>query len=151
MQQYTEQDFDQLDEFHDVLLRGLLMRSDETVSDLILDIDHIVEGRSIEGGRTCEWLLAAADLTFHGVTGLKFSTDWQDERYQVATSGDWITNVRREAVVPQLVYLDRPYWRWEFSFALATQLSFGAYGFTLRHRQDPVWSRDSSLSLAERA
>lgn len=149
MQQYTEQDFDQLDEFHDVLLRGLLIRADVTRSDLVLDIDHIVKGRQIEGGD--EWLIAAADLTFHGVTGLKFSTDFRDARYQVSMSGDWITSVRREVIVPQLVHFDRCYWRWEFSFSLATQLSFGAYGFTLQHRQEPMWRRESSLSLAERA
>ena len=149
MQQYTEQDFDKLGEFHDVLLRGLMVRADATRSDLILDIDHIVKSRQVEGGD--EWLIAAADLTFHGVTGLKFSTDWRDESYRVSTPGDWITSVRREAVVPQMVYFDRPYWRWEFAFALATQLSFGAYGFTLQHRQEPVWVRESSLTLSERA
>ncbi|MCI0334185.1 MAG: hypothetical protein L0228_13285 [Planctomycetes bacterium] len=149
MRVFSEADFGDLS-FHDNLLRGVLLRSDEAgISDLILDIDHITEWVAADGGYA--WLIAAADLIFHGVTGLKFSIDWHDEKYQVVSGGDWILDVSHEPVVPQLVYLDRPYWRWDFSFAMETQLSFGAYGFTLRHRQEPIRHNEQSLPLALRA
>jgi hypothetical protein len=151
MQDFSERDFDRLS-FHDNLLRGISLRSDfeSGVSDLILDIDHITEWVAADDGGH-EWLIAAADLTFHGVTGLKFNIDWQDETYQVVADGDHILDVARDLVVPQLVHLDRPYWRWDFSFARKTQLSFGAYGFTLRHRQEPIRHDEQSLPLALRA
>jgi hypothetical protein len=145
MRTFTEADFDGLS-FHDNLLRGFLLRSEfGGPSDLILDIDHIAEW--ITTNDCYEWLVAAADLTFHGVTGLKFTMDSHDVRYQVAASGDWILNVSRTPVVPQLVHFDRPYWRWEFSFAMETQLSFGAYGFTLQYRQEPGRHTEQSLPL----
>jgi hypothetical protein len=149
MQEFTEAEFNNLS-FHDNLLRGFLLRSEfGDRSDLVLDIDHILEGAFANGEHT--WLIAAADLTFHGVTGLKFNMDWHDEKYQVSSEGDWILDLSRELVVPQLVHLDRPYWRWFFSFAMASQLSFGAYGFTLRLRQEPMRHNEQSLPLAKRA
>jgi hypothetical protein len=148
MPEFTEQDFEQLS-FHDNLLRGFVLRSDDGKSDLVLDIDHITEWICLDG--RYEWLIAAADLTFHGVTGLKFSMDWHDVAYQVSIPGNWILDLARELIVPQLVYLDRQYWRWDSSFAMETQLSFGAYGFTLRHRQEPVRHNEQSLPLALRA
>ena len=149
MREFTEADFDELS-FHDNLLRGFLLRDDRElgISDLVLDIDHITEWRA--AGEGYAWFIAAADLIFHGVTGLKFSMDWHDEKYQVASGGDWSIDVSRAPIVPQLVHLDRPYWRWEFSFAMETELSFGAYGFTLRHRQAPIRHNEQSLPLSLR-
>ena len=148
MRRFTEQDFDDLS-FHDNLLRGVLLRSEYDQSDLVLDIDHIMEWVATDDG--CEWVIAAADLTFHGVTGLKLSIDWHDERFQVCNGGEWIVDVTRDLVVPQLVHLDRPYWRWQFAFAMDTKLLFGAYGFTLQLRQDPIRHNEQCLPLAARA
>jgi hypothetical protein len=145
MRTFTEANFDALS-FHDNLFRGFLLRSEfEGPSDIILDIDHIAEW--IHGNGCFQWMIAAADLTFHGVTGLKFNMDWRDARYQVASGGDSILDVARTPVVPQLVHFDRPYWRWEFSFAMETQLSFGAYGFTMQYRQEPVRHTEQSLPM----
>lgn len=148
MQTFTQQDFETLS-FHDNLLRGVLFRSEYGQSDLVLDIDYIAEW--ILDDKCCEWRIAAADLTFHGVTGLKLSVDWHDEKFQVCVAGDSIVDVKRELIVPQLVHLDRPYWRWQFTFAMDTQLVFGAYGFTLQLRQEPVLHNEQSLPLAARA
>jgi hypothetical protein len=149
MKTFSEIDFDSLS-FHDNLFLGLLFRNDEKERcDLVLDIDHISEWHCIEG--SYEFSIASADLTFHGVTGLRFRMGGSDDNYQIASVGDWILDVRREPIVPQLVYLDRPYWRWEFSFAMETELSFGAYGFTLRYRQDPIRRREQHLPLEIRA
>jgi len=149
MQEFTERDFGNLS-FHDNLLRGVQIRSDfdQDQSDLVLDIDYIAEWVCSDNG--CEWMVAAADLTFHGVTGLKFSIDWHDDRFQVYTNGDWILDVKRELIVPQLVHLDRPYWRWQFVFATCSQLTFCAYGFTLHLRQNPIRHKEQSLPLAAR-
>lgn len=147
MRTYTEKDLDQLS-FHDTLLRGFLLRSDFEQSDLVLDIDFIDKWITIESGY--EWFVAAADLTFHGVTGFKFATNWHDETYQLTMSSDWILDMHRSLVEPQLVHFDREYWRWQFNFALDTQLSFGSYGFTLALRQDPVRCSEQSLPLDQR-
>ncbi|QDT74065.1 hypothetical protein I41_32590 [Lacipirellula limnantheis] len=98
-----------------------------------------------------EYLIAAADLAFRGVTGLQFSIDSQESRHQIDIFGDWVVDFEREPVVPQLVHFDRQYWRWEFEFASATHLSFGAFGFTLQHRQTPVWTSEMWPQLAQRA
>lgn len=148
MHTFTEQVFETLS-FHDNLLRGVLLRSEDSRSDLVLDIDHITEW--IRTDNCFQWRIAAADLTFHGVTGLKLSIDWHDENFQSCVAGDWIVDVKRELVVPQLVHLDRPYWRWQFTFAMDTKLVFGAYGFTLQLRQEPILHNDQSLPLAARA
>jgi len=148
MRNFTEQDFDNLS-FHDNLLRGVRFGSRSDESDLVLDIDYIAEWICSNGA--CEWLIAAADLTFHGVTGLKLSIDSHDVAFQVVSVGDWILDVERSPVVPQLVHLDRPYWRWQFTFAMDTQLSFGAYGFTLQLRQEPIRHDEQCLPLILRA
>jgi hypothetical protein len=148
MQTYTERDFDSLS-FHENPLRGISLREEKDGTELVLDIDYLVKWIPVEGG--CEWLIAAADLTFYGVTGLKLLMDSHDEKYQCASGGDCILSVDREIIVPQLVYLDRPYWRWQFGFALGTQLSFGTYGFTLRLRQEPIRCVEQGLPFAQRA
>jgi hypothetical protein len=145
MQNFTEEHFDQLS-FHDNLLRGISIRAQfPDQADLTLDIDYITEW--VKCGSSYEWMIAAADLTFHGVTGLKLSIDTQDEGYQVVSCGDWIIDLSRNPIVPQLVHFDRQYWRWEFGFVMATALSFGAYGFTLQLRQEPVRHNEQSLPL----
>ncbi len=137
MQTFTERDFDSLS-FHENPLRGIALREEKAGPELVLDIDYLAKWIPVEGG--CEWLIAAADLTFHGITGLKLSMDSHDEKYQCVPSGDCITSVRRDLIVPQLVYLDRPYWRWQFEFALDTQLSFGdiRVHFPAEARADPL-------------
>jgi hypothetical protein len=149
MQKFTEQDFDDLS-FHDNLLRGVLLRTEYETdeSDLVLEIDYIADWVVSENVQ--EWLIAAADLTFHGVTGLKLSFDSHDEKFQVCIAGDWILDLKRSPVVPQLVHLDRPYWRWHFDFAMDTLLTFGAYGFTLQLRQEPILHNEQCLPLAVR-
>ena len=148
MQTYTERDFDHLS-FHDSPVCGISFRVDENRCDLRLDIDYIAKWIPIDD--RFEWLIAAADLTFHGVTGLKLLVDLSDEKFQCSPWGDCILSVDREIIVPQLVHLDRPYWRWQFDFALGTQLSFGAYGFTLQLRQEPIRCVEQGLPFAQRA
>jgi hypothetical protein len=148
MRTYTHDDFERLS-FHDNLLRSFAIRCDTGRSDLILDIDYIDEW--ITPCTRPSWKVASADLTFHGVTGLDLSMNWDDKRYQTSRAGDWILDVTREAVQEQLVYLDRPYYVWRFAFAMNSRLSFGAYGFTLKLRQEPIEHQEQSLPLHLRA
>ncbi|MCE9603588.1 MAG: hypothetical protein K8U03_01655 [Planctomycetia bacterium] len=149
MLKFTEQDFDTV-KFEDCLLRGVAIHADfETGSDLVLDIDYLC--RRTPDLKLGEFFVAAADLTFHGLTGLKLSIDWQDPTYQCCRDGQSIAGLTRKPVVPQLVFLDRPYWRWSFSFSPNdAQFSFGAYGFTLQLRQEPMRHDKQSLPLALR-
>jgi hypothetical protein len=148
MRSYTHEDFDRLT-FHDNLLRGVAIRCDLGRSDLVLDIDYIDEW--ITPCTKPSWKVASADLTFHGVTGLDLSMNWDDAKYHTSRAGEWILGLTREPVAEQLVYLDRPYYVWRFSFALHSRLSFGAYGFTLKLRQEPIEWEEQSLPLHLRA
>lgn len=149
MHTFTDRDID-LVNFEDNFLRGMLLRSDfeSGRSELILDIDYTAE--AVVSNNQQKWMVAAATLIFHGVTGLKFAMDSNDPNFQVCIPGDWISTVERTPVVPQLVHLDRAYWRWDFTFALQTTLSFGSYGFTLEMRQEPVLWDDHQLPLSLR-
>ena len=148
MRSYTHHDFDRLS-FHDNLLRGFAIRCDAGRSDLILDIDYIDEW--VTPCTRPTWKVASADLIFHGVTGLDLSMSWDDKKYHTSRAGDCILDVTREVIQDQLVYLDRPYYLWRFAFAANSQLSLGAYGFTLELRQDPIVYEEQSLPLHLRA
>lgn len=93
---WDTEDFDQMS-WHDVHVHGFRFSNrneKEGAVDLILDIDYILEW-FCEDGRY-HFAVAQAELTFHGVFGLKFSLD-----YATPTAGMCafsIGQIRRERV-----------------------------------------------------
>ena len=149
----TEADFDGLS-WHDNPVYGFFIDNDVNLwkSDLVFDIDFIVEWLCGVGGRT-QFKIAAATLTFHHVTDLRISVDWGDSGQQVAVSEMTLGHMARQPVEKQLICLDRPYYRWTLclnSPRPGGEITFGASGFTQVLRQEPVVCLEQKLNPAER-
>jgi hypothetical protein len=146
----TDADFDTLS-WHDCHVWGLALRpgdpdTGDWRSDLILDIDYILEWLCGVDGVT-RFRVAPADLAFHGVTDLEIHLDW-DAGGQVALHPLSIHGIERAIVSNQKVYLDRPYYRWTvgLNWPQGAAIRFGAVGFTLTLRDEPVVTESQSLS-----
>ena len=140
---FTDADFDRLT-FHDCHLFGIALRpgdpdADDWTSDLVLDIDYIAEWLCGADGRT-RFRVAPASLVFHGVSDPRLSLDWGDHNHQVALQPVSIDHVERTPVRDQKIYLDRPYYRWRIvaNAPRGGELAFGAVGFDLALRAEPV-------------
>ena len=149
----TEADFDGLS-WHDNPIYGFSIDNDvsQWKSDLVFDIDYIVEWLC-GVGRTAQFRIAAATLTFHYVTDLRTDVDWGDSGMQVAVAEMVLDQIARQQVEKQLICLDRPYYRWTLrlnSPRPGGEISFGASGFTQVLRQEPVACDEQKLKPAER-
>lgn len=141
--------------FHDNAVHGFALRTadpgaDDWTSDLILDIDHIVDG--VETDEGVRFRVAPATLTFHGITDLDVHLSSGTQGYQVGVSLPCILRVEREPVADQKVHLDRPYYAWRIELASHPHgsLAFGAWGYSLELRGEPVLSGEQSLSYRQR-
>lgn len=153
---YTEADFDEIC-WHDCHLHGIDLRTGDAdandwTSDLVLDIDFIVEWICKVGGGVAQFRVAPAALVFHGVTDLRIAVDWGDSGCRAVLHPASIKGIDREPVVEQKAYLDRPYYRWRIAFDWPEggEITFGAAGFTQALRAEPVLSETQSLSSARR-
>ena len=151
---FTEADFDGLS-WHDNPIYGFSIDNDvsQWKSDLIFDIDYIVEWLC-GVGKTAQFKIAAATLTFHHVTDLKVNVDWGESGMQVAVAEMVLDQIARQQVEKQLICLDRPYYRWTLrlnSPRPGSEISFGASGFTQLLRHQPVLCDDQKLEAAVRA
>ena len=110
-------------------------------SRLVLDIDHILEWLC---GADCRFRfrLAPATLVFEDATDLALMLDQGDSGGQVALQLPTIDRIERAAIGDQKICLDRPYWRWRILFnqPRGGEIAFGASGFALRLRAEPVLS-----------
>ena len=120
-------------------------------SDLVLDIDHIVEWICGTDGKVT-FRVAPATLTFHDTTDLRVAFDC-DRGHQVALSPLSIASIVREPIQDQKVCLDRPYWRWriELNDPQGGEIAFGASGFTQTLRAEPKLCAEQRLPAHERA
>jgi hypothetical protein len=144
MQDAAGPDFDPFC-WHDDPVYGLALRlgdpaANDWRSDLVLDIDHIVEWVRIED--RIRFRIAPATLVFHGVSDLRIDVDWGMRGWQVAPSLPTIDHIERERIGEgeQRIFLDRPYYAWRVAFASPTggSTSFGAVGFDLTLRREPT-------------
>jgi hypothetical protein len=148
-------DFDDLS-WHDNIVYGLRIdvgdpRRDEWHSNLVLDIDHIVEWVcGTDGG--VRFLVAPATLAFHNVTDLRLAVDFGDSGGQVNMNELSIHEITRERVEDQKVCLDRPYYRWRIALNLPSdgEIGFCASGFTQTLRAEPALLDEQRLPAAER-
>ena len=144
MQGTDRPDFDR-HAWHDDPVYGLALRLGEPAegdwrSDLVLDLDHIVEW--VRDGDAVRFRVAPATLVFHGVSDLRVDIDWGVRGWQVAPSPPTIDRIER-ARMPgdeQRIFLDQPYYSWRVAFSspAGASISFGALDFELSLRCEPV-------------
>jgi len=151
---FTDAEFDSLS-WHDNSIYGFSIHNDVTQwkSDLILDIDYIVEWLC-GVGKTVQFRISAATLTFHDVTDPKVSVDSGDSGKQVAVAEMTLDHIARQRVEKQLICLDLPYYSRTLrlnSPRPGGEISFGASGFTQVLRQEPVVCDEQKLEPVARA
>lgn len=147
-------DFAQLS-WHDNTLYGLRLELGDPErgdwrSDLVLDLDHIVEW--VCDGATARFRVAPATLTFHQATDLQVAVDCGDTGGQVALHALSIDAIARQRIVDQKICFDRPYYRWTIALNSphGGEIRFGASDFTLDLRAEPVLQDQQQLSPLDR-
>lgn len=142
--------------WHDNIIYGLRLdvgdaTRDDWRSDLVLDIDHIVEW---VGGKQGEmrFRVAPANLTFHDVTDLSIAVDFGDSGGQVMMNELSIASITRAPVTDQKICLDRTYYRWrmELNWPQGGEIAFGASGLTQELRAEPVLLNEQRFSVLDR-
>jgi hypothetical protein len=120
-------------------------------SDLVLDIDHIVEWLC-GADQQVRFRVASAILRFHHVTDLRIRVDCGDSGGQVALHPLSIDTITRERIRDQKICFDRPYWRWRIALNSphGGAITFGASGFTQTLRAEPVLLDQQQLPPAGR-
>jgi hypothetical protein len=105
-------------------------------SELVLDIDHIVECIcGTDGG--ARFRVAPATLTFHDVTDLRVSFDFGGSGHRQTLNGLSIAAISQEPVpAPSTA---QPYGRWriEFNLPRGGEITFGASGYMQTLRAEP--------------
>jgi hypothetical protein len=155
LQTWTEADFDRMS-WHDDTLYGLRFEVGDPEhntwhSNLVLDLDHIVEWRCAGEG-AMRFRVAPATLMFHDVTDLRIDVDFGDSGSRTAMNELAIDDITRQRVADQKICLDRPYYRWRIALTLPRggAFAFGASGFTQMSRADPVLLDRQRLTPSER-
>jgi hypothetical protein len=155
MASFTDAGFDRLS-FHDCHIWGLEFRAGdadrgEWVSDLVLDLDYIVEWICGVGGGA-QFRVAPATLVFEGATDLNIAVDWGRSGFRCALHQPSIDRIEREPVSDQKIYLDRTYYSWtiRLNWPAGGKIAFGAAGFVLTTRGEAILTDRQKLSIAER-
>jgi len=101
------------------------------------------------------FLVAPATFIFHNVTDLRISIDFDDSGLQRASSEIRIGGVTRmqQLKEEQNICLEWPYyfWRIEIMSPPASEITFGASGFTQTLRAAPVLLAEQKLTPGDRA
>jgi hypothetical protein len=142
--------------WHDNALYGLRLDVGDFTrgdwrSDLVLDIDHIVEWLCGADQRV-RFRIAPATLTFHDVTDLQIAIDCGDSGGQVVLHALSIDRITRQRLDRQKVCLDRAYYRWRIALnhPPCGAIVFAASGFSQVLRAEPVLRDEQQLSPADR-
>lgn len=137
--------------WHDNVVYGLSFDrgdpdADDWRSDLVLDIDHIVEWLCGAPGEF-RFRVAPATLTFHDVTDFAIQIDQGDSGGRNALFEWSIDRVERQP-------LDRPmeYWRWTIYLHAPPggSITFCASGFTQDRRAEPMLLSEQRLPRSAR-
>ncbi len=151
----TDSEFDTLS-WHDNIVYALrfsvgdAMRGDGR-SDLVFDIDHIVEWVRSETGQI-QFRVAPATLTFHDVTDLRIAVDFGDSGCQTMMNELSISTIARKTLTDQKICLDRPYYQWRIDLNLPQggHIAFGASGMSQEIRADPILLEEQRFSVLDR-
>lgn len=141
--EWTDADFDQLS-WHDNHIHGLkIIEGEHGAGELGLDIDYIVEW--IKGDEGIEFVIAPADLVFHGVTALRIDIDY--DAVSAATGPFSIDGIERAYEVRDRYTAQ--VWAIEVNFP-SGRIEFEASGFTQRLRGPTKHSKQQVLTEEER-
>ena len=149
-------DASDLPSWHDNLIYGLHLRSADPErgvwrSDLLLDIDHIVEWVCGADNR-CQFRVAPATLAFHDVTNLKISIDSEDGRYRQNINELSIAHIQRMPTDAFAEGHPRPYFEWSIVLNLPQggEITFGASGYSQILRAEPKLVSEQRLVADDR-
>ena len=143
----TDAEYDEMS-WHDSFIHGFSMDQTDLRSDLVIDIDHIVDWRC-EEERT-EFLISPASLTFHDVTDLRLVIDWGESGYIKSVFGMYIIDIYREMVETKMRF--ERYYRWIIELNDSnSSIAMGASGYTHFQRKEPIWVDRQGLTKDQRA
>ena len=150
-----EPDFEHLS-WHDNIIYGLRLvtgdvSQDDWRSDLVLDIDHIVEWVCDPDG-SMRFQVAPATLAFHEVTDLGIAIDFGDSGHRTGLNELSIDMITREPVPDEEGYPPRSYFSWRIALNVPQggKITFGASGFTQTQRAEPILLDEQSLPRSSR-
>ena len=142
--------------FHDNQIHGIAFRTADPdrgdwTSDLILDIDHVLEW--VRDGDRIRFRVQPATLTFHGVTDLRLSLDGRVDGHAVGVALPWILEIERAS--PEHPPRDQAQASYTWRIVLAStpdgEISFGSRGYTLDLRGEAVLQDEQGLTFAQRS
>jgi len=143
--------------WHDNLIYGIHLQSadpDRGIwrSDLVLDIDHIVEWICGED-RQVRFLVAPATLVFNDVTDLRIDVDFGSIGPRMNINELSIAQIVREPVERPAAAGAPPHyaWRIELNLPQGSEIAFGASGYTQTLRSEPQLIDQQSLPADTRA
>ena len=144
---WTTEDFDSLS-WHDVHVHGLRLAGFNAThgsADLVLDIDYILKWEKF--GTGFQFTLCPAELTFHGVFGLKVELD-----YATPTAGMCPFSIHAVNREPLESSSGSKSYRWHIPINWPHgSLRFEAPAFTLALVGTPLVHSQQSLSPEQRA
>jgi hypothetical protein len=126
--------------WHDNMIFGLHLRSPDPErrwwhSELILDIDHIVEWVQRERGR-CMWRIAPATLVFDWVSDLRINVDFTADALSNAIT-EWSIDQVERVLIPSEKPEANYRWRILLNAPQGGEIAFHAHGHTLTLRGEP--------------
>lgn len=143
--------------WHDSLIHAIRFRTPEPASgiwhsDLVLDIDYIVEWLCgpADSGR---FRVAPATLVFHDVTDLRLTIDFGDSGFGQAINLPSIAAIWKEPAVAKNAIEPIEYYRWRIELNLPKdgEIVFGASGYEQQFRAEPKLVDEPWLSAESRA
>ncbi|NNF29060.1 MAG: hypothetical protein HKN73_17685 [Gemmatimonadetes bacterium] len=142
--------------FHDNQIHGIAFRAADPdlgdwTSDLILDIDHVLEW--VRDGDRIQFRVQPATLTFHGVTDLRLRLDGTVDGHSIGVALPWILEIERDHPLEPPRDPGRPAYAWRIVLASTPdgEISFGSWGYTLELRGEPVLQDEQGLTFAQRS
>lgn len=118
-------------------------------SDLVLDIDHIVEWLcGADGG--VQFRVAPATLTYHYVTALRIALDFGVGEHPPTLNELSIDHIAKQPAPPPGGRGDYFRWRIALNAPQGGEIAFGASGYTLTLRAEPVLLDEQRLPTAGR-
>ncbi len=142
--------------WHDNLIYGLHLEGPDPDagnwnSNLILDIDHIVEWVcGTDGG--VRFRVAPATLVFHHVTDLRIDIDFGGKDHRQTLNALSIAAISKQPVVAEGAAGDYEYYRWciDLNLPQGGRITFGATAYTQTLRTEPVLIDQQRLPIKDR-
>ena len=120
-------------------------------SNLILDIDHIVEWvRGTDGGT--QFLVAPATLVLHDVTDLQINIHFGSSGYLQTVTEPSIRQILKTPIEPAPNPTAGPYFAWviELNWPKGGEIRFGSSGYTQALRAEPRLLDEQHLPADDR-